>query len=76
MKKEGWGTYCLLEANVKEETAIPVPKVAIRPLEVPVPTLYVPSDTYYSPIVGPGREEYVEASDRQVLCKSLRALPR
>ena len=53
VKREGWGTYCLQEANVKEETAIPVPKVAVRPLEVPIPTLYVPKDAYYSLISNP-----------------------
>ena len=51
VKRQGWGTYCLPEASEEREEGVTVTsgtKVAIRPLEVPIPTLYVPSDTYYS----------------------------
>ena len=53
----------------------PGTKVAVRPLEVPIPTLYVPRDTYYALIADPeGRNMLRQLADR-LYAKALELYP-
>jgi len=76
VKRKDWGTYCLPEANEGRETIIATDtRVAIRPLEVPVPTLYVPSDTYYSLISSTWGRKALKELAGNLYAESLRRYP-
>ena len=78
VKKQGWGTYCLPQASEEREEGVavtPSTKVAVRPLEVPIPTLYVPSDTYYSLISDPKGRMALRRLANMLYAKALELYP-